>query len=96
MSEWIWALLCALSLAVTAPLAAHAHRRGAPHASLAVAFLVVGYLLLAALFAADVVVQRWSDPTPRFARGCVAGLGTGAILGALVLLALHASRRARQ
>ncbi|HEX6799690.1 MAG TPA: hypothetical protein VF116_18420 [Ktedonobacterales bacterium] len=93
MAEWIWAGVCVLSLALAAPFAVHARRRAVPYASLAVAFLSLGYLLLAMLFAADVVVQQWPDPTLRFARGCLAGLGVGAILGALGLLAIHAGRR---
>lgn len=93
MAEWIWAGVCVLSLALAAPCALQARRGDEPYASLAVAFLSLGYLLLAMLFVADAFVQRWSDPTLRFARGCVAGLGTGAILGALALLALRAGRQ---
>lgn len=93
MAEWIWAGVCALSLAVAAPLAVQARRRGAPHATLAGAFLVLGYLSLAVLLVADAIVQQWPDPTLRFARGCLAGLGAGAILGAVGLLALDAGRR---
>lgn len=93
MAEWIWAILSALSLVAIAPFVIQGCRRGAPHASLAIAFLTLGFLLLAVLFVADAVVQQWPDATLRFARGCLAGLGTGAILGALILLALQASRR---
>jgi hypothetical protein len=92
MPEWIWAVVCALGFAASVPLAVLAQRRSVPHATLILALFALGYLLLAALFAADALVQRWSDPTLRFTRGCVAGLGVGAVLGALGLLATRAVR----
>lgn len=92
MAEWVWAGICVLSLTIAAPFAVRAHRGGAPYASLAVIFLGLGYLLLALLFVADALVAQWLDPMLRFARGCMAGLGAGAILGALALLAIHADR----
>jgi hypothetical protein len=92
MPEWIWAAAVAASIAVTVPLALRARREEAPHATVALLFLVLGYLLLAILFAADVIARHWSDPTLRFTRGCVAGLGVGAIIGAIILLVARPRR----
>lgn len=89
MPEWIWAVAGALACAATVALAARARQRRRPHAPVILGTVVIGCVLLAALFVADALVQQWTDPTVRFARGCVAGLGVGAILGALGLLATH-------
>lgn len=86
MAEWIWVGICTLSFAATIPLSVRALRQHAPHAELILGFAVLGYMTLAALFMADAFVERWADPTLRFARGCAAGLGIGAILGVWGLL----------
>jgi peptidoglycan/LPS O-acetylase OafA/YrhL len=90
MAVWIWVLACALSFALAAPFVFRAGRFGTPRTVLARIFLVLGYLVLAVLLLADIFVQDWSDPALRFTRGCVAGLGAGAILGALGLVARRA------
>lgn len=92
MAEWIWAGIYALSFAATIPLAVRARRRHAPLAALILGIAVLGYVMLAVLFVADAFVEQWADPTLRFARGCAAGLGVGAILGAWGLLVTRARR----
>jgi hypothetical protein len=95
MVVWIWALACALSFALAAP-SSSALAGSARRAVLAHIFLVLGYVVLAVLLLADIFVQDWSDPTVRFTRGCVAGLGAGAILGVLGMVARRApGRRSR-
>jgi hypothetical protein len=93
LAVWVWALACALSFALAAPFVFRAGRCGTPRAVLARIFLVLDYLVLAVLLLAEIFVQGWSDPTVRFTRGCVAGLGTGAILGTLGMVARRAPGR---
>lgn len=87
MVEWMWALAAALTFAATAPVALRASRSRAPHSRMALAFYGLGYLLLLVFFVADVLPHDRYDATLRFAGGCVAGLGVGAVLGALWLFA---------
>jgi hypothetical protein len=86
MAEWIWVLLCAASLVVTIPAVLRVRGRDIRRRVLTRTALLIGYLLLALLLLADAFVPTWTNATLRFTRGCVAGLGVGAIIGALALI----------